>query len=168
VLRGGGSRGSASLLLACGLVPLVVAMCGAIWLASDLRAGARAQTAADAAAHAALAVLAAGGHEEVSIALQSQPGACDVEGDAPPALDACAAAVAAARQAAAANGAALEHLTLGPDLRDMTGEAGSGRLLALAGTAVAIHPGFLETACAAGRLPEALCVQHAAGAAQER
>src|SRR5260221_9068450 len=124
------TRGAAALVLLASMSSVFVGGAGVVDVAAAVRAQAHAESAADAVAHGvAVALLGDPDREALSIAVQA--GApCDTDDpDTSPAGPACARAVGVARAMAAANGAALRRLLVGPDPRDMREGRGAGRVL---------------------------------------
>lgn len=135
--RHAGQAGAAALLVTVLMGTLATGGMGAVDAAAAVAAQSRADNAADAVAHAAASLLAADpDRDRLSLAVQAG-GACEagqpVGDDLGPA---CGRALAAAHQVAAANGAVLLRLSVGPDLRDETPAKGAGRMLTLALVAV--------------------------------
>lgn len=135
--RRGGQAGAAALLVTVLMGVLASGGMGAVDAAAAVAAQSRASNAADAVAHAAASLLAADPDRD-RLSLSVQAGAA-CEAGRPVGADvgpACGRALATTRQIAAANGAVLLQLSVGPDLRDETAARGTGRLLTLALVAV--------------------------------
>jgi hypothetical protein len=142
---------------------------GAADAAAAVGSQARADTAADASAHAAASLLAADeDRERLSSAVQSgHP--CDT-GEADPSAvgPACGRALQVARDVAARNRAVLLRLVVGPDLRDVRADRGAGRLVTLAQVAVRRGLPVLPATCPASPGSGSdLCWAMAWSAAQE-
>ena len=166
-------RGSLALL---GLLVSVIALLGTlavaeVWVARSLDE--RAQTLADAVAHAA--VVAAGPHaDDLSVEVQADPEACHYQPPPAPAPHvglSCAEVIQTAGRVLQfqAGRARLLDLILQPDLRDMAAGVGTGRIGAIAVVALPRSlPGCAGVPPPATLDERSICWAEAISAAQQR
>lgn len=167
--RAPAQAGAAALLASLLASVLATGGLGAVDAAAAVAASSHAEAAADAVAHGVASLLA--GHpdrDRLSLAVQAGE-ACERGSPPGPSTGkACADALALAIRLAAANGAAVMRLSVGPDPRDLRADRGAGRLLTLAEVAVPRGLPVLPGRCppAPGSQPD-LCWAMAWSAAQE-
>lgn len=175
------SSGAAALLcVVVALLILLAAMATAQVLAASLTQ-ARADAAADAAAHAAVGFFAADrSRDELSVELQAQNAACDLDPrhDVGPgvadqnlngaiAFTSCARSIRAAADAAGANRGRLVSFHAGPDPRDYTSAGGGTRIDVLVSVSVDGPLASVRALCDGTDSKKDLCFALAWSAAEE-